>query len=79
MTKRKKKKGKKVSLNSLDQINLNAAGIDIGAAEIWVCVPEKATKENVQSFGTHTNDLHRLAKWLKSCGVETVAMESTGV
>lgn len=24
----------------LEQINLNAAGIDIGSAEMWVCVPE---------------------------------------
>ena len=26
-----------------------------------------------------TADLHRLADWLKGCGVKTVAMQSTGV
>lgn len=33
----------------------------------------------MRTFRTFTADLHRLAGWLKRCGVETVAMESTGV
>jgi transposase len=33
----------------------------------------------VRTFGTFTTDLHRLADWFEQCGVETVAMESTGV
>jgi transposase len=36
---------------------------------------EKRTKE----FGTHWKELQRLAQWLRSCQVEKVAMESTGV
>jgi transposase len=66
-------------LNNLEQINLNAAGLDIGAAEIWACVPEGRDESSVRVFETYTVDLHRLADWLAHCGVETVAMESTGV
>jgi len=57
----------------------DAAGIDIGAAEIFVAVPGDRTAENVRSFPTFTQDLYLLADWLKACGIETVAMESTGV
>ena len=57
----------------------NAAGIDIGATEIYVAVPSDRDSEPVRSFPTFTEDLHRLADWLKACGIETVAMEATGV
>jgi len=57
----------------------NAAGVDIGAREIFVAVPPDRDPEPVRSYATFTEDLHRLADWLKSCGIETVAMESTGV
>lgn len=66
-------------LDNLKQINLHAAGVDIGDTEIWVCVPENSDPEPVQPFDTFTADLYRLAAWLKACGVETVAMESTGI
>ena len=33
----------------------------------------------MQEFEAFTADLYRLADWLAECGVETVAMESTGV
>jgi len=57
----------------------NAAGLDIGAREIYVCVPPDRTEENVKAFGTFTPDLNSLADWLTQYGVDTVAMESTGV
>jgi transposase len=66
-------------LNALEQINLNAGGVDIGAAEIWVCVPADRDSEPVRKFDSFTGDLHNLADWLVACGVTTVAMESTGV
>lgn len=60
-------------------VNPHAAGIDIGS-EFHVCaVASGASDEPVQTFGTFTGDLHRLACWLKACGITTVAMESTGV
>ena len=40
--------------------------------------PDRAS-EPVRTFGTFTDDLHRLADWFQECGIETVAMESTGV
>jgi transposase len=77
---RKKALTKKiVKLDSLKQINLNAAGLDIGASEIWACVPEDRTETPVRAFPTFTTDLYALANWLAECGVKSVAMESTGV
>jgi len=61
----------------LPQIRANAAGMDIGAEEIWVDVGNKDV-EGVRRFGTFTADLNEMAEWLKQCGIETVAMESTG-
>jgi transposase len=57
----------------------NAAGVDIGAREIFVAVPADRDSQPVRSYATFTEDLHRLADWLQSCGIQTVAMESTGV
>lgn len=63
----------------LDIIQLNAAGIDIGADDHWVCVPSDRDEQFVRRFGCFTPDLNALADWLKQCRIETVAMESTGV
>ena len=70
---------KVVKLESLKQLNLNAAGLDIGAADIYAAVPEERTEQPVRSFATFTADLQALADWLAACGIETVAMESTSV
>jgi len=63
----------------LPVMRCDAAGIDIGATEIFVAVPADRANENVRSFPTFTQDLYTLADWLKQCGIKTVAMESTGV
>jgi transposase len=65
--------------NEMPILRPNAAGIDIGATEIYVAVPPDRDSEPVRAFPTFTEDLRRLADWLKACRVETVAMESTGV
>lgn len=65
--------------SKLEVVNPNAAGIDIGSAVHYVCVPEGRDEQRVQKFGCFTADLHNLAQWLKKCKVTTVAMESTGV
>lgn len=76
----KKIKGKRnQSGRMLPVLHPNAAGIDIGAEEIFVAVPADRAAEPVQSFGTFTCDLHALADWLEACQIRTVAMESTGV
>ena len=64
---------------ALRRQNPAAAGLDIGAAEIWACVPADRDAQPVRAFGTFTPDLHALADWLAQCQVTTVAMESTGV
>ncbi len=60
-------------------VNPNAAGIDVGADYHWVSVPEGRDSVSVRRFACFTDDLHELANWLQQCGIETVAMESTGV
>ena len=57
----------------------NAAGIDIGSASHFVAVPPDRDADPVREFPSFTVDLNALADWLKTCGVDTVAMESTGV
>jgi transposase len=42
-------------------------------------VPEGRAEQRVRSFGSMTCDLLSIAKWLKQCRIDTVAMESTGV
>jgi len=84
MTKRRKKaKSRSFQITKLpaqlQHINLNAAGIDIGSERHLVAVPEGRDEVSVREFGTFTVDLEALAAWLKTCGVTTVAMESTGV
>jgi transposase len=63
----------------LELTHPNAAGIDIGSASHYVAVPADRDDEPVREFASFTADLHRLADWLRECGVDTVAMESTGV
>ena len=61
------------------QVHEHAAGVDIGAHEIMVCVQGGDTTQIVRSFGSYTVDLQGIGIWLEEHGVETVAMESTGV
>ncbi len=73
---RKQASKKKVALPVL---NPDAAGVDIGATEIYVAVPADRDPDPVQMFLTFTVDLNKLADWLQQCRIRTVAMESTGV
>lgn len=63
----------------MSRVNPNAAGVDIGAVEIVVCVAGDENTQIVKAFGNYTVDLQAIGKWLKGHGVKTVAMESTGV
>jgi transposase len=60
-------------------MHLNAAGMDVGATEHWVAVPEDRDEEPVRRFGAFTADLSALAAWLQQCQIETVVLEATGV
>ena len=72
-TKRKKR------VQDLAVLHPDAAGIDVGASEIFVSVPADRDAESVRSFATFTRDLHSLADWLQTCGIRSAAMESTSV
>lgn len=67
------------SRKGLELTHPNAAGIDIGSASHFVAVPPDRDDEPVREFASFTADLHCLADWLRDCGGDTVAMESTGV
>jgi transposase len=60
-------------------VHPQAAGIDVGNAEHYVAVPPHLDAQTVRVFGCFTADLKALADWLQQCGIETVAMQSTGV
>jgi len=62
-----------------EEVFPNAAGIDVGASSHWVAVPRHAAEEPVREFGAMTDDLNAMADWLLDCGVDAVALESTGV
>jgi transposase len=66
-------------IDGLPTIFANAAGIDIGADEIVVAVPPDRDPHPVRVFRTFTPDLEALVAWLVACGIDTVALESTGV
>lgn len=59
----------------MKKIRENAAGIDIGAKKVFVYVDG----QEVHSFYTFTEDFQAVCEFLKLYGVETVAMEATGV
>lgn len=73
------RKNRLKEVESFQEINRYAAGIDIGANSHFVAIPKGLDKESVKEFKSFTPDLYRLANWLKQCGIKTVAMESTGV
>lgn len=61
---------------SLEVVNSNAAGIDIGSRSHWVAVGQNA--EDVKEFGVYSQDQLDMCDWLRSKGVSSIAMESTG-
>lgn len=59
----------------MKKIRENAAGIDIGAKQLFVGIEGKPVKV----FNTFTEDMELLANYLVEHQIETVAMEATGV
>ncbi|MCP4266393.1 MAG: IS110 family transposase [Candidatus Brocadiaceae bacterium] len=57
-------------------VNPKAAGIDVGSKSHWVCAGKGM--DYVREYSVFTSDLHEMAHWLESLGVQTIAMESTG-
>ena len=76
------KKAKKLHTQKgveLKIVNPNAAGIDIADTEMQVCVPCDRDDDNNRRFGSFTRDLNEICEWLKACGIDTAAMEATGI
>jgi transposase len=63
----------------LTVVHPNAGGIDVGNASHFVAVPPDRDGNPVREFGCWTAALNEMAEWLKSCRVDTVAMQATGV
>jgi len=76
---KKNTKSSKIKPALLVSLNPKCAGIDVGASELYVCIAKNPSEQEVRSFTTFTGDLRRMISWLKENGVESVAMESTGV
>lgn len=74
-----RRRRKRAEVQDRPVLEPNAAGIDIGAREMYVAVPPDRDEHPVRVYDTFTVDLHQLADWLVACGITTVAMESTGV
>jgi len=60
-------------------VHSNAGGIDVGNESHFVAVPADRDANPVREFGCWTAALNEMAEWLKSCRIETVAMQATGV
>ena len=73
-----KTKSKKVKTSdkmlSIPVVNPDAAGIDIGSKNHFVCVAQ----DNVKEFPVFTADLHEIARHLQFHGKKSIALESTG-
>ena len=81
-TKAHSAKGMVQAASAMPVVHPHAAGVDVGATEHFVCVPEDAVapgQSPVRSYSAFTDDLDKLVEWLQQCKVRTVAMESTGV
>lgn len=73
------RKGMSTNKNALSMVNPGAAAIDIGSTMHMAAVNPNADDSPIRAFGTFTQELHDMARWFKTCGVTSVAMESTGV
>jgi transposase len=60
-------------------VHPNAGGIDVGNESHFVAVPADRDANPVREFGCWTAALNEMAEWLKSCRIDTVAMQATGV
>jgi transposase len=66
----------------MDVEHERCAGLDVHKKTVVACVLRSTTGSDVESsvrtFGTMTEDLEALGRWLAECGCTHVAMEATG-
>jgi hypothetical protein len=63
MRRKKTKASKRVNLQSLPILNVDAAGIDVGAKQHVVALPTDRDPRPVRTFQAFTPELHELAQW----------------
>ncbi|WP_031327340.1 IS110 family transposase, partial [Rhodonellum psychrophilum] len=68
---------KQKKFESMAVVNPFAAGIDVGSKSHFVAVGQDP-KKDVKEFGVYSQDHEMMINHLKSHGIITVAMESTG-
>lgn len=60
----------------MEIVNPYCAGIDVGSRSHYVAVGQEL--DDVKEFGVYADDLTELCLWLKTYGITSVALESTG-
>jgi transposase len=67
-------------LEGFPVLRREVAGIDVGSEQHWVCAPAReGGGREVAVFAATTPGVEQLLAWLQARGVESVALESTGV
>jgi hypothetical protein len=60
-------------------VHRNVAGIDGGNESHFVAVDARQADQPVREFGSWTTGLQQRADWLKTCQVQRVVLQTTGV
>lgn len=76
---KKQKIIKTTKSQSLKIVYPDTSGIDVGKDLMQVSIPEERCEDSNRSFGTFTQDLQEIVKWLKENHIQRAVMESTGV
>jgi transposase len=63
---------------SIEVVNPEAAGIDVGAEVHYVAVNPQRSSTPIRRFSAMTDGIHALIAFLKESGTTTVVLESTG-
>ena len=70
---------KKMPTSTIRVVHPNAAGIDLGSEIHFVSVSPEKTEALIHDFRCFPPNLLKMVEFLKSCQVDTVALEATGV
>lgn len=78
-TTKKAEKTQHLSNFRLAPMNPCVAGIDIGASSVFICIGFADGHQEIREYLTFTEDLKNMLTWIQKNGIQSVAMESTGV
>ena len=79
MNSKKYPKTQPTSTFKLASLNPCVAGIDIGAKSVFICIGFADGHQEIREYLTFTEDLKNMRAWIQQNGIQSVAMESTGV